>query len=307
MNTLPTSLHFRAALTTGLLMLLAACAVQAPPAATTIQPPTSAFRAIASAPAAQAVTTAHPLASRAALKILDQGGSAIDAAIAAQMVLGLVEPQSSGIGGGTLIMHWDASNKKLSSYDGLAAAPSKVTAALTVDVDGSTLKSEDVQRGGRSVGVPGTLAVLKQVHERFGKLPWGTLFIPAIELAETGFPMPTYMHTILSTATAAADHPDMVQLFFGADNKVRPAGTKITNPAYAATMRRIAARGPSGLWEEGAGAALIASVQRGVRGSLMNESDLTAYRAEPREPLCAPFLAYSVCAMGPSSFGGVVV
>jgi gamma-glutamyltranspeptidase/glutathione hydrolase len=281
----------------GLLVLLGACATQAPPVP----------RPIASQPARQAAVTAHPLATKAALRMLEQGGSPIDAAIAAQMVLGLVEPQSSGIGGGSLIMHWDAASAKLTSYDGLAAAPARVTAALNIDVDGSVLKNDDVQRGGRTVGVPGTLAVLKQVHERYGKLPWEALFTPAIELADGGFAMPAYLHTVLSSATAAKDHPDMVPVYFGSDGKLRPVGTTLTHPAYAATLRRVAARGPAALWEDGAGSALVASAQRGFRSTLMTEADLAAYRSEPRDPLCAPFLMYSVCAMGPSSFGGVMV
>ena len=296
----------RLLLSAGLLVLLGACASQLPLAR---QDPQSAWalRPVATVPAQQAAVTAHPLATQAAMRMLELGGAPIDAAIAAQMVLGLVEPQSSGIGGGSLIMHWDAASAKLTSYDGLAAAPARVTAALNVDVDGSVLKNDDVQRGGRTVGVPGTLAVLKQVHERFGKLPWESLFAPAIELAEGGFPMPAYLHTVLSSASAAKDHPDMVPLYFGPDGKVRPVGAAVTHPAYAWTLRRVAARGPAALWEDGAGSALVASAQRGFRPTLMTEADLAAYRSEPRDPLCAPFLVYSVCAMGPSSFGGVVV
>lgn len=289
-------------------LLFGACATQP------LQPPVSPAaqsgagpQPIASLPMKQAVTTAHPLATRAALRILEQGGAPIDAAIAAQMVLGLVEPQSSGMGGGSLVMHWDAGRKALTSYDGLAAAPARVTAALGVDVDGSTLKSEDVQRSGRSVGVPGTLAVLQLVHDRYGKLRWSDLFTPAIELAEKGFPLPRYLHTILSSPTAAADHADMVPLYFGPNGKVRDIGSTVTNPAYATTLRRIAAQGPAGLWADGGSAALVASAQRGVRGTLMTEADLSAYRAESRDPICAPFLVYSVCMMAPPSFGGVVV
>jgi len=289
-----------------LLVLLGACATQTPPSQQA-QPSVWAPRPVATVPAQQAAVTAHPLATQAAMRMLELGGAPIDAAIAAQMVLGLVEPQSSGIGGGSLIMYWDAASAKLTSYDGLAAAPASVTAALNIDVDGGVLKYDDVQRGGRTVGVPGTLAVLKQVHERYGKLPWGALFDPAIELAEVGFAMPAYLHTVLSSATAAKDHPDMVALYFGADGKVLPVGATLTHPAYAVTLRRVAARGPAALWEDGAGSALVASAQRGFRPSLMVEADLAAYRSEPRDPLCAPFLVYSVCAMGPSSFGGVMV
>lgn len=294
------------------LVLLAGCASERQIAAAPAPAAASAgvaapYRSITSAPARLAAVTAHPVATRAALQILDAGGSAVDAAVAAQMVLGLVEPQSSGIGGGALIMHWDAASAKLSSYDGLAAAPAKVTAALTVDVDGSVLKSDDMQRGGRAVGVPGTLALLQQVHQRYGKLPWARLFAPAIELAETGFPMPAYLHTILSAPGAAANHPDMRALYFGTDGKVLPVGAMLRNAAYAQTLRRVAAQGAAALWQDGAGAALVAAAQRGYRPSLITEADLAGYRVEPREPLCAPFLVYSVCAMGPSSFGGVWV
>ena len=289
-----------------LLTLLGACATQTPQAQ---QAEKSAWapRPIVSVPAQQAAVTAHPLATQAALTMLEQGGGPIDAAIAAQMVLGLVEPQSSGIGGGALIMHWDAASAKLTSYDGLAAAPARVTAALNIDLDGTVLKNDDVQRGGRTVGVPGTLAVLKQVHERYGKLPWAALFAPAIELAEGGFAMPAYLHTVLSSASAAKDHPDMVPLYFGVDGKLRPVGAMLTHTAYARTLRRVAQHGPVALWQDGAGSALVGSAQRGFRPTLMTEADLAAYRSEPRDPLCAPFLVYSVCAMGPSSFGGVVV
>lgn len=255
----------------------------------------------------RAVTTAHPLATTAALNILERGGSAIDAAIAAQMVLGLVEPQSSGIGGGALAMHWDAKAGRLTSFDGLSAAPSRVTSALAQDFDGKTLKSEDVARGGRSVGVPGALAVLKLLHEQQGKLPWASLFEPAIVLASDGFPFPHYMHTILSAPAAAKDHPEMLALYFDAAQKLLPPETLIKNPAYANTLKRIAQQGPAGFLAQGGAANLVAGVQRGAHASMISEADLRAYRAEPREPLCAPFLIYKVCAMGPTSFGGVVV
>ncbi len=255
----------------------------------------------------RAVTTAHPLATAAALSILEQGGSAIDATIAAQTVLGLVEPQASGIGGGALAMHWDAKAARLTSFDGLAAAPGRVTGALTQDFDGKTLKSEDVGRGGRSVGVPGALRVLELLHDRHGKLPWARLFDEAIKLAKDGYPLPRYIHGILSAPTAAKDHPEMLPFYFDAKNVVLPVDTLITNPAYASAMTRIAQQGPAGFLSQGGGASLVAGVQRGAYPSAISQADLLAYRAEPREPLCAPFLAYKVCAMGPTSFGGVVV
>ncbi len=262
---------------------------------------------IAQQPHKTAVTTANPYASAAAIRILQLGGNATDAAIAAQLVLGLVEPQSSGIGGGALAMVWDAHQGKLSSYDGLASAPSKVTAALNQDVDGKILPFDSVARGGRSVGVPGTLSVLKMLHERHGKLAWNALFPPAIELASEGFALPAYMHALLSAPTAARDHPDLLALYFDANRKILPLGSKIRNLPYATTLAQIAQLEPLGFLREGGAARLVAAAQRGAYPSLISEADVLNYRAVPREPLCTLFLAYKVCAMGPTSFGGVMV
>lgn len=258
-------------------------------------------------PAARMAATAHPLASKAALEILARGGSPIDAAVAAQMMLGLVEPQSSGIGGGTLITLWDAKAGKLSGYDGLAAAPAAATASLRTDTDGKLLPSEPSQRGGRTVGVPGTVPVLALAHRKHGRLPWADLMAPAIAIAEAGYPMPRYMHNILAAPDGAKNHPEFVALYFGADGKPLPVGTTIRNPAYARTLRALAAMGPEAwLAKEGAKTVVEAS-KRGYRPTLMTEKDVTDYRAAEREPLCAPFLAYRVCTMAPPSFGGIHV
>jgi gamma-glutamyltranspeptidase/glutathione hydrolase len=256
---------------------------------------------------AEIAATAHPLATRAALAMLGRGGSAADAAIAAQMVLGLVEPQSSGIGGGTLVLYWDGARRSLASFDGLAGAPARVTPGLRRDVDGTLLDATQVQRGGRSVGVPGTLPVLKLLHERQGKLPWADLFAPAIAHAETGFPLPPYLHSVLAGPNAAQAHPELVPLYFGADGRVLPVGTTIRNPDYARTLRRIAAGGPAAQYEGEHGAAFLAAAARGYRPSMMTAQDLAAYRAVERPPLCAPFLVVTVCTMGPPSYGGLTV
>ena len=265
------------------------------------------FFEITQKPAQVAVTTAHPLATEAALKMLQQGGSAVDAAIAAQLMLGLVESQSSGLGGGSFLMHWDATQKSLTSLDGLAMSPQKSTASLTTDVDGSKLPYEAMGRGGRSAGVPGTLPLLAKAHTQFGKLAWPALFEPAIEVANKGFPMPTYMHQILSTPTAAKDHPDLLALYFDDTQKVKPVGTLITNLAYAQTLQRIAMKGPSAIWADGASTEFLTAIQRGYKPSLMTEEDLKNYQVEEREPLCGPYLRYRVCVMAPPSFGGVMV
>ena len=256
---------------------------------------------------AQVAVTAHPLATQAALAMLDKGGTPIDAAIAAQMVLGLVEPQSSGIGGGTLVMHWDAAARKLASYDGLAAAPARATASLRTDTDGKLLPSEPSQRGGRTVGVPGTVAVLAMAHARHGRLAWRELFEPAIEIAEKGFPMPRYMHSILALPDGAKNHAEMRSLYFAADGTLLPVGATVRNPEYAKTMRRIAIGGPAGFLEGGGAKAIVEAAQRGFRPTLMTEQDLRDYRAVEHDPVCAPFLAYRVCTMAPPSFGGLIV
>ena len=270
---------------------LLACA-QSPP-----QPTTA--RAIA--------VTANPDATQAAMRMLDQGGSAVDAAVAAQMVLGLVEPQSSGIGGGALAMHWDAARRQLSSYDGLAAAPARVTAALGIDADGRKLDALSVRRGGRSVGVPGALGLLEALHQQHGRLAWAALFKPAIDLAEAGFAMPRYLHAVLAAPNAAAEHPELRALYFDADGLVLPVGKRIKNPAYAQTLRSVAALGVQGWLRGGAARDIAAAAQRGALPSFMTEADVLAHRTQPREPLCGPFLRYRVCAMGPASFGGVAV
>ena len=267
----------------------------------------SPFFEITQKPAQVAVTTAHPMATEAALKMLQQGGSAIDAAIAAQLMLGLVESQSSGLGGGTFLMHWDAAQKSLTSLDGLAISPQKTTASLTTDVDGIQLPYASMGRGGRSAGVPGTLPLLAKAHAKFGKLAWPALFAPALEAASKGFPMPAYMHQILSAPTAAKDHPDMLALYFDDAQKVKPVGTLIANPDYAKTLQSIALKGPSAIWADGASTDFLAAVQRGFKPSLMTEDDLKNYPVEEREPLCGPYLRYRICVMAPPSFGGVVV
>jgi gamma-glutamyltranspeptidase/glutathione hydrolase len=251
------------------------------------------------------VQTAHPLATRAALEMLDRGGNAIDALVAAQMMLGLAEPQMSGLGGGSLVLYWDASRRELSVLDGLAAAPARVTASLRTALDGSLLPREAVVTGGRSVAVPGTLPMLAQAHRRHGRLPWAVLFEPAITRAETGFALPEYLHRIV-----ALDHvdpratPDLA-MYFDADGHALPIGTPIRNPRYAQTLRRIAAHGVEGMLGDGGAERIVAAAQHGPLPSLMTADDLRAYRPVERAAICAPFLAYRVCTVPPPSYGGI--
>ena len=200
----------------------------------------------------------------------------------------------------------DAATGRLASYDGLAAAPARTTASLRTDTDGTLLPSEPSQRGGRTVGVPGTVAVLAMAHQRHGRLAWRELFDPAIEIAEKGFAMPRYLHGILAAPGAAKDLAELRELYFAADGTPLPVGATVRNPAYAKTMRRLALGGPAAFLDGGGARAIVEAAQRGFRPSLMTEDDLRDYRAVERDPVCAPFLAYRVCTMAPPSFGGLV-
>ncbi len=282
-------------------VLLAGCATPAN------QPDPPVPQPVASQPRSVVASTAHPLATRAALQMLAEGGSAIDATVAAQLVLGLVEPQSSGIGGGLLMLVWDAPAQRLRSYDGLAAAPARTTASLRTDVDGRQLPADAVARGGRSVGVPGALAALELAHRQHGRLPWARLFDPAIRLAGQGFPMPPYLQEILAADPGAVAHADWRADLYGPDGQPHPVGTLVRNPAYAETLRQAAALGVDGFWRSGAADRLVAAAQRGAHPSLMTRADVLAYRAVERAPVCAPLRVWRVCTLGPPSFGGVAV
>ena len=287
----------RSALLLAALVLLAGCA--APPREST---PGGNAQAASTPAIAQ---TANPYATQAALAMLDRGGNAIDALVAAQMVLGLVEAQMSGLGGGSDIIYWDAASGKLASFDGLAAAPSRTTASLRTGLDGGILPREAVYHGGRSFGVPGTLPVLRMVHERYGKLPWADLFQPAIELAERGFPMPELMHRVLVLDKIDPKTSPDLGFYFDASGAPLPIGSIIRNPEYARTLRRIAAHGVDGMLGDGGAERIIAAAQHGPQPTLMTADDLRAYRPVERAPICAPFLAYRVCTVPPPSYGGI--
>jgi len=239
--------------------------------------------------------------------MLAAGGSAVDAAVAAQLVLGLVEPQSSGLGGGALLLVWDDAARRLHSYDGLAAAPARVTATLRTDVDGRQLPLDSVSRSGRAVGVPGLPAVLALAHRRHGRLPWATLFEPAIELARDGFPVAPYVHGILARDPGAVAHAAFRDDWFDASGQVHAVGTRLRNPAHAQALGRLAKLGVDGFWREGGAQRLVAAVRQGPHPGLMTVDDVLGYRAIEREALCAPVQAWTVCSAGPPSFGGIAV
>lgn len=262
---------------------------------------------VAQAPQAIAVASAHPLATQAALQMLAAGGHAIDAVVAAQMMLGLVEPQSSGLGGGALLLLWDAAARRLHSWDGLAAAPAQATASLRTDTDGRLLPLAEVARGGRSVGVPGLLDLLEQARQRHGRLAWARLFEPAIDAATNGFPVAPYVHAILARDPGARLHPELRRDWFDASGQVKAAGSLVHDLAYARTLQQIGDVGAQAFWREGGAARLVAAAQQGPHPGLIAVDDVLAYRAREREPLCAPVRDWRVCTAGPPSYGGIAV
>lgn len=254
------------------------------------------------------IIAAHPLAAEVGLKMLREGGSAIDAGIAAQMVLTLVEPQSSGIGGGAFMLYWDAAAKTLTSYDGRETAPAGATPKLFLDEDGKPLSRPAAMWSGLSVGVPGVLAALKLVHDEYGKLPWAALFQPAIALARDGFPVSPRLSKMLSDAGADSFAPSARSYFFDAEERPRPPGFTLKNSELAETFEIIARDGPDAFYEGAIATDIAKAVQTDPRKpGTLSTADLANYRAVPRQPVCIPYRGRDVCGAGPASSGGVAV
>jgi gamma-glutamyltranspeptidase/glutathione hydrolase len=252
------------------------------------------------------IATANPHASQAGLAILRRGGSAMDAAIAAQMVLGLVEPQSSGIGGGAFLLAYDADADAVHAYDGRETAPMAVTADLFLKADGEPMKFYDAVIGGRAVGVPGLVAMLELAHQRHGKLPWASLFEPAIALAEAGFEVSPRLHYLISEATGIDRYDTARAYFFTAEGKPKPVGTRLINQAYAATLKAIAAGGAKAFYKGDIATDMVAAITGAVGNpGVMTVADLGAYEAKDRAAVCRPYRQWRVCGMGPPSSGGV--
>jgi gamma-glutamyltranspeptidase/glutathione hydrolase len=253
------------------------------------------------------VVTAHPLASKAGLQILRDGGSALDAAIAAQMVLTLVEPQSSGIGGGAFLLHYRQIDRLLQAFDGRETAPEAAGPDLFLKPDGSRMKWTEARQGGRSVGVPGTVRMLALAHREHGKLPWAALFAPAITLAAEGFPVPERMHAAVVRVKDWSLLPEAAAYFLDPQGEPWPAGHLLKNQALAATFRALAAD-PHAL-NEGTIAAQIVAAVRGYEANpgLLTVEDLAAYQPKVREAVCGLYLAYRICGMPPPSSGGPTV
>ncbi|MBJ2236283.1 gamma-glutamyltransferase [Pseudomonas fluorescens] len=248
---------------------------------------------------------ANPLAAEAGREMLRQGGSAIDAAIAMQAVLTLVEPQSSGIGGGAFIMLWDGHN--VQAYDGRETAPAGATERLFLKADGTPMAFTDAQIGGRSVGTPGVLRALEMAHKKSGHLPWAKLFEPAIRLSEQGFAISPRLHSLIAADRFIAQSPDMAAYFLNADGSPKATGTLLKNPALAAVFKRIAKEGPDALYQGSIADEIARKVQGHRNAGSLSQADLKGYTAKQRAPLCTDYKQWKVCGMPPPSSGGIAV
>ena len=254
------------------------------------------------APAA-GVAAAHPIAVEAGLEILRKGGSAVDAAVAVQAALGLVEPQSSGIGGGAFLLHYDARSKRITAYDGREAAPRGASPDMFLDEQGQPLPFADAVTSGRSTGVPGAMAMLGVAHQQHGRLPWSQLFGGVERTADEGFEMPKRLARFANSQFRQATLPDARALFGKPDGSTVQAGETLRNPAYAATLRVLAGHGPRALLEPPIAGQIIARTHAEPRPGALAPADFAAYRPRYGEPLCRPYRVYVVCVPPPPSSG----
>lgn len=255
----------------------------------------------------QMFATANPLATQAGYAMLEQGGSAIDAIIAAQAVLTLVEPQSSGIGGGAFLLHYDAAATQLQSYDGRETAPARATADRFLEA-GKPLSYTQAVNSGLSVGTPGVLRALEMAHAQHGRLPWETLFAPAIQLATEGFAVSPRLHTLISdNQQALREQSASAAYFLDAEGQPLPVGYRLRNPALAYTLSRIAKEGVIAFYEGEIADDMVRSVQKNPKAGDLSLADLQTYQAVQRDPLCGPYRQYTVCGMPPPSSGGLTV
>jgi gamma-glutamyltranspeptidase/glutathione hydrolase len=222
------------------------------------------------------------------------------------MVLNLVEPQSSGIGGGAFLLHWSGTEKRLRSYDGRETAPAAARPGRFLDASGEPLALPEAVASGRSVGVPGVLRMLEAAHRRHGRIAWAKLFDPAIRLAESGFPMSPRLHGLLDSESALRADPAARALYYGGDSRPRPVGSRVRNAEYAATLRAIAASGADAFYRGAIARDMVRAVASHRRPGDLSLDDLARYRALEREPVCAGYRARRVCSMGPPG-GGVTL
>jgi gamma-glutamyltranspeptidase/glutathione hydrolase len=254
------------------------------------------------------IAAANPYAAKAGLEMLRSGGSAVDAAIAAQLVLTLVEPESSGIGGGAFMLLYDPKTKVVTSFDGRETAPASATPGMFLDASGRPRAHFDAVPGGLSVGVPGTIAMLEMAHKKYGRLPWAKLFEPAIKLADEGFPMGPKLAATIRAFPQMAKMPDVKAMFYHADGTPLAQGDILKNPELANSLRAIAKGGAEAFYTGAIAQAIVDKVQHApVNRGGMALADLASYHAVERPAVCGMYRGDRLCSMGPPSSGGVAV
>ena len=252
------------------------------------------------------LAAAHPLAAEAGRDILAAGGTAADAAIAVQLVLTLVEPQSSGLGGGAFALYWDESEQHLTSFDGRETAPLAADEEYWLDAEGAPLAWKDASIGGRAVGVPGTLKLLETLHRRHGKTSWADLFAPALRLAEDGFRISARLSASIAGNNRGLDRFAATRAyFFHPHGSPKQSGEILKNPEFATTLRLLAEQGGAPFYHGGIADDIIAATR--TAGGILTREDFADYRVLERAPVCIAYRAHEVCGMGPPSSGGLSV
>jgi gamma-glutamyltranspeptidase/glutathione hydrolase len=255
------------------------------------------------------VAAANPLAAQAGLEMLKAHGSAVDAAIATQLVLNLVEPESSGIGGGAFMLVFDPRTGKTTSFDGREVAPASATPGMFLDAGGNPRAHGDPIPGGLSVGIPGVVGMLELAHRKYGKLPWARLFEPAIRIARDGFPIGPKLARTIAGAARMKNMPDIAHAFFHADGTPMREGEILKNPELAATFRLIARNGAKAFYTGPVAQAIVDAVQHapGKNQGGMTLADLANFNARELEPVCGDYRVWHLCSMGPPSSGGIAI
>lgn len=258
----------------------------------------------AAQPAAQQfVVAANPLAAEAGMQVLRRGGTAVDAAIAIEAMLSLVEPQSSGLGGGAFLTYFDGSSGRITIYDGRETAPSGASPDMFLDDNGEPLPFRTAVLSGRSTGVPGVVRMLELAHQEHGRLDWSTLFAAAERTARDGFIVSPRLSRLVNSGAAQTNVPDARAYFSKLDGTLVETGDRLRNPAYADFLRRLAAQGADALYRGATGERIVARTRAGPLGGTMALGDLATYRPIKREPVCEPYRIYLVCVPPPPSSG----
>ena len=251
------------------------------------------------------IAAANPYAAEAGAAILRKGGSAVDAAVATQAALGLVEPQSSGLGGGAFLLHYDPSAGLLETYDGRETAPASATPDRFLTETGEPMGFYDAVAGGLSVGVPGVVRMLEVAHEEHGALPWASLFEASITLSEEGFEVSPRLNDLLTRIPRLKQLPVAAAYFYDEDGEALPVGHVLKNPAYADTLRQIAMGGADAFYEGSIAEAIVEAVNTAPNPGGMTLEDLAGYAPVKRAPVCGGYRGYEICSMAPPSSGGV--